>query len=308
MLTRSPRLPALALALALAGACGNVQNTKPDASTGDDAGIDAPGTTGRCDPAKPFDAPVLAPNVNSSNDEFGFAVTRDELTAFVGRVVQPPGGSATILATQRASAVADFTAPAGTLTASLNNAAGDEHAPAPVADGLILYFHRQAGSTIGIFAATRADAQSAFSEGTPITVDGTALTNALSPTISADGQTLYWLDFNDFGKVFAATRGNTPTIFTGRRAASSIAISGSPILTADELTMFYAQGNGVDVLVSTRGSKTDSFGTGVPVAGVNSPMDDQPVALSHDGCVLYISSARAGGLGGRDIWRAARPR
>jgi hypothetical protein len=78
--------------------------------------------------------------------------------------------------------------------------------------------------------------------------------------------------------------------------------------SADELTMYYAQVNGVDVFVSTRDSKTQQFGTGVPVADVSSSAADQPVALSHGGCVLYISSARPGGLGGRDIWQATRPR
>src|SRR5689334_2856199 len=96
MLTRPPLIATLALALALAGACGNVQNTAPDAPAGDDAATDAPGSSGRCDPARPFGAPVLVENVNSSNDEFGFAVTRDELTAFVGRIAQPPVSSATI--------------------------------------------------------------------------------------------------------------------------------------------------------------------------------------------------------------------
>lgn len=297
------------LLLTIAGACGNVQDSNPDApGGGGDASVDAPGTQGRCDPAKPFGAPVLVENVNTSNDEFSFSVTRDETIGFVGRVVQPPASSATILVTQRGASTGTFGAPAGTLTAAINSATGDEHAGSPVADGLILYFHRQTGSTIGIFAATRGDAQSAFSAGTPITVDGSQLLNAIAPAISADGQTLYWLDFVDFGKVFAATRGGTPTIFTGRRPVSSIAISSAPVLTADELTMFYAQGNGVDILVSTRALKSAPFGTGVPVPNVNSPMDDQPVALSHDGCVLYISSARSGGLGGRDVWQATRPR
>ena len=68
-----------------------------------------------------------------------------------------------------------------------------------------------------------------------MTVDGTGLVNALSPAISADGQTLYWLDFNDFGKVFAATRGATPTVFTHKRAVSTIAIGSAPVRSADEL-------------------------------------------------------------------------
>jgi hypothetical protein len=300
MLTRSPLLAALALA----GACGNVRNNTPDAP----AGGDAPGPAGRCDPAKPFGAPVLVENVNSSNDELGFTVTRDELTGFVGRIAQPPVSSATILVAQRSSMTASFTAPAGALTASLNNAPGEEAAPSSTADGLILYFHRQAGGTVSIFTAGRVDAQSTFSAGAAVTVDGALLTNAILPTISADGQTLYYVDFADAARVYAATRGAAPTAFTGRRVVSAIGVGSQPILSADERTMYYAQVNGVDVFVSTRASTTQPFGTGVPVGDVNSTMDDQPVALSHDNCVLYISSARSGGLGGRDIWQATRPR
>jgi hypothetical protein len=36
-------------------------------------------------------------------------------------------------------------------------------------------------------------------------------------------------------------------------------------------------------------------------------MNDVPVALTNDGCVLYISSQRPGGFGGYDIWEAHRP-
>jgi len=140
-----------------------------------------------------------------------------------------------------------------------------------------------------------------------VTVDGSGLVNALSPAISADGQTLYWLDFNDFGKVFAATRSSGSTGFVNKRAASTIAIGRSPVLSADELTLFYADGNGTDVLESTRANKTEMFGTGVPVDNVNSTANDIPVALSYDGCVLYLSSNRPRGLGGYDIWEARRP-
>jgi hypothetical protein len=299
MRTHSPLLAGLVLA----SACGNVQDTAPDAPA-----PDAPGSSERCDPAKPFGAPVLVENVNSSNDEFDFTVTRDERTGFVARIAQPPVSSATILVTQRAQAAASFTAPAGVLTASLNNAPGEEAAPSSTADGLILYFHRQSGGTVDIFAAGRVDAESPFSAGAAVTVDGNPLVNTIFPTISADGQTLYFVELVNSARLYAATRGASPTAFTGRRAVSSMGIGGPPVLSADELTMYYAQVNGVDVFVSTRGSKEQQFGTGVPVADVNSTMDDRPAALSHDGCVLYISSARPGGLGGRDIWQAIRPR
>lgn len=291
--------------MALLG-CGSVTDAPKDAPAGNDGstGIDAP-PTARCDPAKPFGVPMLVENVNSSNEEFGFALTRDEQTAFIGRIVQPPTASATLLVAKR-SASGAFGAPSPAVTAAINNTAGDEHAPSPVADGLILYFHRQDAAGIGIYAATRADAAAAFSSGSAITIGGTQLLNALSATISADGQTLYWLDFQDF-KARSAVRGATPTIFGPASIASSIDLAGAPVLSADELTLFYAQGNGTDILVSTRAGKSGVFGTGVPLANVNSANEDRPVWLTHDGCVLFLSSNRPGGLGGADIWEARRP-
>ena len=35
---------------------------------------------------------------------------------------------------------------------------------------------------------------------------------------------------------------------------------------------------------------------------------DAPMSISADGCVLYLSSDRAGGAGGFDIWQAQRSR
>lgn len=297
----------LSWSFAILAGCGSVQNTTPDAAgtPADGAMTDGPPTgTARCDPAKPFGAATLVDNINTSNDEFNFTTVRDDSVAFVGRVVQPPQASARILAAARSGA--GYATPSDTVTAAINNASGDEYSGSPVADGLLLYFHRQTAAGIGILAAARSDAGGTFDAGTAVTVDGSGLVNALSPAISADGQTLYWLDFNDFGKVFAATRGATPTVFTNKRAVSTIAIGSAPVLSADELQLYYSV-NSADILVSTRASKGESFGTGVPVPNVNSTAEDIPVALSFDGCLLYISSSRPSGIGGHDIWVARRP-
>ena len=295
----------LSWSLVAAAGCGSVHNTVSDAGGNPDAAtVDTPATARRCDPAKPFGMAAPVDNVNSSTDEFNFTTVRDESIAFVGRVVQPPQPSARLLVA--AGTATGFAAPTDVATAAINSAAGDEYSGSPVADGLILYFHRQTTTGIGVYAATRSDAGGAFDAGTEVTVDGPGLVNALSPAISADGQTLYWLDYNDFGKVFAATRGATPTVFTNKRAVSTIAIVSAPVLSADQLQLYYSV-NSTDVLVSTRANTTASFNTGVPVPNVNSTAEDNPVALSYDGCVLYLSSSRPGGLGGHDIWAARRP-
>jgi hypothetical protein len=296
-------------ALALISACGEVKSPKSDAATDGASGVDvntSDASAARCDPGKPFGTPTLLANVNTSNEESMLSISSDERIAFIGRGVEATSSSTIVLA-QRASPDVDFPAPTSTLTAAINGEAGNEYAPSPVADALILYFHRQTANGIAIYAATRADGAAAFSAGSMVSVDGSGLQNALSPTISADGQTLYWLDFNDF-KLRAATRGSTPTSFMNARIASTMTMSGPAVLSPDELRLYYAAEAGVDVLESTRASTSAMFGTGVPVANVNSAMNDAPVDVTSDGCVLYIVSTRSGGVGGEDIWQARRPK
>ena len=295
--------------LILLSACGSVDNSTPDApATVDDGpgGGDAVGgdaSAARCDLGKPFATPTLVPKVNTSNDEFWFTTTRDELSGFVSYVVQQAPSNATILATGRRTIDDPFSTPNANITDAINGVIGSEYAASPISDGLLVYFHRQSGPNIGIYAATRMTGED-FTAGTAVTVDGKQLLDALSATISADGMTLYWLDIATF-VLHSATRGAKPTSFTGSTVTSKMGIGGNAVLTADELTLFYSEGN--DIMETTRASTGMPFGVGVPVANVNSAQNDYPTHLSHDGCVLYLVSTRPGGLGGPDIWEARRP-
>jgi hypothetical protein len=270
---------------------------------------DGPGNHARCDPAKPFGTPTPVENINSSLEDQGFALTRDETTGFVLRDVTHPGqaASSSILGVRRSAATAVFSIPDADLTSAINDAVGTEFELSLSSDGLVLYFFRQTDTESGILAATRTDPGASFDAGIPVFVDGIALTNALGPMISADGQTLYWLDFLDFGKLFTATRGSGPTAFINKREAATFPL-GSIVVSADELTMYYATGgNSFHVMVTTRSRKSDTFGPGTPVENVNSVASESPTALTYDGCVLYISSNRPGGMGGYDIWETHRP-
>jgi len=297
--------------LILVTACGNVTERPTDAAGGptDTAGgpIDAPGTQARCDPTKPFGAPTLVPNINSSLDEESFSLTRDETTAFVTRYQQTSGGPVrTILSTQRASADASFSIPNANSTSAIN-AGGNVWGVSSSSDGLTLYISRQTGTQFGIFIASRAAAGASFDAGTLGTLSGTGMTDLFSPVISTDGQTLYFGDLG-FTDVLSATRLTNAATFGNKRTVASV--QGSGILSTDELTMFYFKGDSAhpnDVMMATRTNKTGTFGTGTAVANVNSAANDTPVALTYDGCVLYISSDRPGGVGGLDIWEAHRP-
>jgi len=233
-------------------------------------------------------------------------MTRDETTGFVTRYQQISSGPVrTLLSTQRASAGGVFGIPNTTLT-SLINAVGNVWSVSSGSDGLTLYISRQTGIQFGIFVAIRGDVGASFDAGTLATLNGTGMNDLLSPVISSDGQTLYFGD-EGFTAVNSATRLTNAITFGNQRIV--VNVQGSGILSADELTMFYLKADSShpsDVMMATRTNKTETFGIGTAVANVNSMTNDIPVALTYDGCVLYISSDRPGGVGGLDIWEAHR--
>jgi hypothetical protein len=294
----------IVLALAVIG-CGEVDKAGPDAAGSNtpppDAAPDAPPPAPRCDPTKDFAAPTLVRNVNTSNDERSFSLTRDERTAFVSSATQ-------VAVATRAATSDPFGVPAQADVAALNAVPGNEYGPSVDADGLALYFGRDLTSADHrIYVATRAAAQTPLSAGSEVSIDGVgAGSSAFAPALSADGKTLYWVEGNT-ALVHAGTRVSAADL-TAPRTVSTAFTFVTPVLSSNELQMFYMPSNNSHVFVSTRASKLDSFAPGVPIASVNSPGTDTPVFLTPDGCVLYLASDRPGGVGGLDIWEAHRPR
>ncbi len=285
----------------------------PDAATPDAAPIDAAADVrtdpdaadaapaARCDPAKDFTTPTLMPNLNTSFDEASFTMTRDELRGFLHRE-NVGAASPNILATRRATASSPFSV-TDEVGLGVVNTAVAEYSPATTGDGLVLYFHRQAVN-IGVHYATRTSIGDAFLGSGAVTVGGSALQDALVPRISADGQTLYWLDFAEF-KLHSASRLATPGNF-GQVKDASNEPKYEPVLSADELTLYHSNGTQDDIFVSTRATKAGRFGAGSVVASLSSPEKDAPLFLSHDGCEMVLKSTRPGGLGGFDLWVARR--
>lgn len=84
----------------------------------------------------------------------------------------------------------------------------------------------------------------------------------------------------------------------------------SPSLSPDGLTLFFAVSvDGGDELIATatRQDGGSAFSPSTPLGSVNSTGQDGTPLLSADGLSLYFFSTREGGLGARDVWRAARP-
>jgi hypothetical protein len=301
----------LALGCVLA-ACGSVPSDNPDApvTPGADADPNAPDAAPgpdaappRCSPTAPFGTPTLVPNLNTPFDEVALALADDERTLFMSRV--NTGDPAAIMTAERASTDVAFGAPGTTGMAAVNGVTGSEYAPTLTASGLELYFHRQDTAGIGPRVSVRGEPGGPPPTDVAVTREGEPLLDGLSPVISADGQTLYWLDFSNF-TLRGAPRTGGPEAFGGDDRESTFAMNAA-VLSADELTLYYQLSSTEDdIRVTTRTATTGVFGPGVAVDNVNSPDDDAPVYLTEDGCVLYLRSDRAGGLGGFDIWEARR--
>jgi hypothetical protein len=300
----------LALLLASLAACGHVVSYDDDDGGGSDDAPPRPdaGSTARCDPAKPFTTPTLVPNVNTADSEISFALTRDELTAFVNHAVESPSYGASMLATTRTSTAVPFPTPRETDTEQLNLGDGSEFLPFPTHDALTLYFSRQVddSSPLRVVASSRDSAAMPFPQFEAVVqVDGVLLSSTVV-VASADDQHLYWSD-PQLRHLRTATRADFPDVFVGEREASTVPMQ-NPVLSLDELTVYYSDGAETDILAATRPDLDTPFGVGVPVANVNSPENDAPTYVTSDGCVLYLKSNRAGSIGGIDIWEARRPR
>jgi Tol biopolymer transport system component len=118
-------------------------------------------------------------------------------------------------------------------------------------------------------SAGAADAAVIFSSPTNLAGDVNSSFADFSPSISADGLTLY----------FVSTRPAFPGDISG-------------------------QGN---IWRVSRATLLDSFGPASLVANVNSADDESGPNISTDGLTLYFSSSRPGGFGEYDLYSATRP-
>jgi hypothetical protein len=85
----------------------------------------------------------------------------------------------------------------------------------------------------------------------------------------------------------------------------------APWVSPDTLTVYFASSRASptdDLWRATRSSLDVDFSSPVAVAELNSDANDAGVTFSDDGLVAYFASDRPGGLGGMDLYRAARAR
>ena len=323
-----PRPAALALGVALLGACGfQVAGVGPgsdapviDGPPGvlvDAPPIDGPGPTPdaapiSCWPRWLAGTPTLSGTraltaVNSSSYDRDPSLSPDGLTLYLSSD-RTGSQNGDVWSASRASLTAAFGA--ATLDTSVSSGSAETRISF-TADGLTAALGSSRTGTEGgidIFLATRA------STGVPFGVFTNALLTSVNssdqehdPFLSSDGLRLYFAPSTGGQHIEVATRATVASAF----GSPTTLIDGDqtdadPTLSPDERVIVFASrrtgSDGADLWFATRATPSDAFGTAVKLASaVNSSDDDADPALSADGCTLYFGSNRAGGLGDFDL-------
>jgi WD40 repeat protein len=336
LVSRASLAARASFALLLGAGCGVVLGLEPleyDAPSAIDAGGDGPappdvsdaeaGATDAaveasdadvvlCDLNKPFVDVALVPNVNSNGDESYATLTSEEDTILF---TSTRGGTGhdIYMATRPTKAdpfdapipMTDLSSPADDLALSLS------------ADGLKVFLSSNRNeSSFDIYAATRASRHSPFGKVSLLPAINT-LADERSPYVTADGTLLYFATNRDGGSggfdiwraAFVAGVPTAPAVLGG---VNSDVGDFQPVLSADGLVLYFASSRAAlpargnrDIWMATRSSPVDPFGAPTNVEELNTTAGEAPVWLSPDGCALYFSSDRPGGVG-LDLYVARR--
>jgi hypothetical protein len=312
----------IALVSGLLAGCGTVQEllgvivtdsgsmattgAAPDSGSGSDAGPDGDAEAGTdaedaappCDPSKPFSAPVVITELQSSGAEGGLRLLPDELTGFFWSTRAGGPGTANLYVATRP----DKTSPFGAITLlhNVNSTGTFQLDPTSLPNGLTLVFRSiRAEAGAGgddLFSAVRADTDADFSQVTPISSLNSAA-NDVQPFVTTDGSEVYYAsnrtgNYDIYRATIQGAVYGAPTPVAELNQAG--VDDADPVLSADRLTIFFAstrpggQG-GSDIWTATRTSTASAFGASTNVAELNSTAQDDPTWLSVDGCRLYMS-------------------
>jgi Tol biopolymer transport system component len=291
----------LAVVLCVA-ACGGGDPAATDATV-----VDAP-PTARCSPTGAFGPPKELTTLNGPTEDLGGRLSNDELTILFSRTNADQTWD--IWTASRGTIDADFGTPE--VVGSINTIYS-ELWPSATTDGKALYFmsDRVTPGTYGIFVSTRASTTAPW--GPPaasadlMTGDATPyLANATSFYFAA-GAGRMGAGMNDIYRATLDGAGKLTMIDAVIGGVDSPASEDIPVVTADELHIYFARSNGTDfdVFEASRSSLADGFGAAAGVPGISTTgYDELPSWISPDGCHLYYSSAA--GVTGSDLFMIAR--
>ncbi len=222
-------------------------------------------------------------------------------------------------------AKADFTFGTSTNLGQTVNSSYRDAVPSISGDGLELYFTSDRPGGSGgrdIWVTTRATTEDDWGEPVNLGPAVNSPYNEISPSISADGLTLY---FDDYANPRPGGTGGVDIWVTTRPTVSdpwgipvnlgssfnSGALDGGPNISDDGLALFlYSNRSGGygsnDIWVARRPTTSDPWGTPVNLGPtVNTSSGDCYPSISADGRTLFFGSTRSGSAG-YDLWVTTR--
>ncbi len=222
----------------------------------------------------PWGTPVnLGPVVNSPYNDNSPTISKDGLSLYISSSLPTPRpgglGGPDIWVSQRASIDAPWGEPVD-LGPNINSA-GNDGVVSLSTDGHRMYFHSTGRGGCGaadLFVSRRHDKRDDFG----------------------------WEPPENLGCVVNSPfADNGPTIFEDDATGITTLYFNSP----------RPGGLGTDVYASTL-QADGTFGPGLLVPELNSPFNDDRVAIRRDGLEIFVSTDRPGGVGSQDIWVATR--
>lgn len=306
------------LVIAMAAGCGNASTTS-DAPLRDVAANDAAGDVSalRCDLAKPFGQPAALSELNTTNADAYVRLSPDERTAYVASIRQGGAGDYDIYIATRPDVMMPFGAlsPIG----AIDTANGDD-VPTVTADGLTMVFSGSASGLYALYMTTRTSAAGSFGPPSAVAGINDPTADDHTPYLLPDGRALYFASTRGTAGVsyelYRTTRPNLTSAFGTPTKLTELSTGdgdSDPVVSPDGLTVYFTSyrkggAGSSDIWVASRASTGDPFGPATNVAELNTAVAEWPTWVSNDGCRLYFGSDRGGGLGGHDLWVAARPR
>ncbi|MCK4461901.1 MAG: PD40 domain-containing protein, partial [candidate division Zixibacteria bacterium] len=263
--------------------------------------------------------------VNSPDFDRCSTISPDGLELFFASARESDYGQTDIWVSTRATKDSEWEIPVP-LPEPINSS-GFDGAPSISADGLSLFFYssRTGSQAADIWVTTRPSVREPWDP--PVNL-GPILNSPygdLSPSISADGSTLFFCSHRPGGfgglDIWQATIMPLPDLkmsfgtpnHLGWDVNMNWTKDASPSVSADGLTLYFEShrlfgGYGAgDLWVTTRATTDDDWGRPTPLPEpVNSSYDEATPCVSADGLSLFFSSNRPGGYGNHDLWLTTR--
>ncbi len=210
------------------------------------------------------------------------------------------------------SPTAAFGAPRLVPGADLNTAA-TESGPRLTADQLGLYFNRNPGS-VGqwdIYLATRAQVGDDFGVPRPVAGINASTTNETSPTVTADGLTMYLDSSAGNGNLVVSTRANLSVDFSAPVPVSAVNTSDTdraPYVLPEGRALYFSRfgtmtGPGEKIYRAAIGSA--GIGAPVEVTGLEAVASRGLPVVTLDELTIYFATS---GGATSDMWMARRTR